>query len=57
MCNLIFSHCCASVTNAETPKEVSTELTSTPAKNPAGVDLTNPQGFILVGVGFGNPQN
>ena len=41
---LIFSEgCCASVTNAETPEIVSTELTSTPAKNPVGVGLTSPQ--------------
>ena len=33
------------------------ELTNTWAKNPAGVDLTNLQGFILAGVGFGNPWN
>ena len=31
------------MTNAEAPEIVSTKLTSTPAKNPAGVGLTNPQ--------------
>ena len=46
-----------SVTKTETPEGVSTELTNTRAKNPAGVDLTNLQGFILAGVGFGNPRN
>ena len=46
-----------SVTKTETPEGVSTELTNTRAKNPAGVDLPNPQGFILAGVGFGNPRN
>jgi len=42
--DLIFSKCRhTSMTNTETPKRVSTELTSTLANNPASVDLTNPQ--------------
>jgi hypothetical protein len=46
-----------SVTKTETPGRDLTELTSKPAKNPAGVGLTNPQGFVLAGVGFGNRRN
>ena len=44
--------CCASVTTAGTPEQVSAELTAKPVTNPAGLDFTNPQGFILAGVGF-----
>ena len=54
--NWVFSEFCTSVTKAETPEGVSTEPTNTRAKNPAGANHTNPQGFILAGVGFGNPR-
>ena len=49
--------CDKSVTKTETLEEVSTELTNTWAENPTGVDLSNPQGFILAGMVFGNPRN
>ena len=51
---IFYRYCCASVTKTKTPKRDPTELTSKPAKNPVSVGLTNPQGFILAGIGFGN---
>lgn len=41
----------------KTPKKVPAELTTALATNFAGADLENLQGFILAGVGFGNPRN
>ena len=40
------------MTRTEIPEAVSTELTNQPVTNPAGVGFTNPQGFVLAGVGF-----
>ena len=38
-------------------REESDGMTSKPAKNPAGVGLTNLQGFVLAGVGFRDRRN
>ena len=40
------------MTGTEIPEAVSTELTNQPVTNPAGVGFTNPQGFVLAGMGF-----